>query len=111
MNSRCKIRARAFEMLGGDLFHLDLVVALSRIDVIELPFAARSLVARNARVKRFGDSQDCRINRELQPQIVKPAHCSRSSIAPCLRVSARQPRASRSSTSEPKSKLSRMLPC
>src|SRR5262245_4431182 len=60
-------------MLGADFLHFYLVVALSRIDVIENLLAARPQIVRGARVERFGNAKDRRVDRKFEPQVVKPA--------------------------------------
>ena len=66
-----EVSAQAFEMLGGDLLHFNLIIALSRVNVIELFFAAQSRIRRNAGVKRFGNSENFRIERKFQTQVIE----------------------------------------
>src|SRR5262245_36595610 len=71
--ARLQPRADALQMLRGDFLHFYLVVALSRVDVIENLLAARPQIGRDARVERFGNAKDPRLDRKLEPQVVQPA--------------------------------------
>src|SRR5437879_4132396 len=45
----CEIGADPFQMLGCDLLHLNLILPLTRINVIKLTLAGRTAIRRDAR--------------------------------------------------------------
>ena len=60
-------------MTGGEGFHLDLKIAPSRVNIVELLVAALAQVAWRARVERLREAQQFCFKRELQAQVIQAA--------------------------------------
>ena len=105
---RRQIGADPLEVIGGDLFHLDLHSAIARIDVIELLLPALAAVGFNLAVDEFGHANDRSASRRGQAEIVEPGEFIVRTVEMLRRdfFNASAPNI----TTEPKLKSSRMLP-
>src|SRR5262249_6033387 len=68
---RLEPRAYAFQMLGRNLLHLDLVLAILGVNVIELLRPRRPRVRHRGRIERFRNSDDGMPFRKAKAQIVQ----------------------------------------
>jgi hypothetical protein len=60
-------------VIRGDRLHLDLILPLPRIDIVELALAARTRIRLPGLGKRLGDADDRIRFRQTEPQVVDAA--------------------------------------
>ena len=77
-------RADALQMAGRDRFHLQLVLAILGIDVVELLLSRRTRIRRRCGIKRFGNVDDRTVFRNPESQLVQAAPTRFSKFRDCV---------------------------